>query len=97
MIAGFELDESHVALALITDALFCSELETGAALTNLQLAAAIHEALRTYRGWNGRTHVVAAAFASAPCYAMHREEWCRQLARRALGTSDPQAQFSQME
>ena len=45
MITVSDLNESHVALAFITDALFCSELETGAAPTGRELAAAIRKAL----------------------------------------------------
>jgi hypothetical protein len=60
-----DLTESHVAIARITDALFCSDLETGDAPTGRQLAAAIRQALTTYRTRNGCTHTVAATFAKA--------------------------------
>lgn len=97
MITVADLSENHVALAFLTDALFCSELETGDAPAGRQLASAIRDALRTHRGWNGCTRAVAAAFATTPTSATRREEWCRQLAERALETSDLWAQFSRME
>jgi hypothetical protein len=92
-----DLDESHVALARLTDALFCSELETGDTPTGRQLAAAIRGALRTYRNWNGCTRAVAAAFAKTPSWAEQRETWCRRLAEDALRASDVQAEIIQME
>lgn len=97
MISVSDLNESHLALALITDALFCSELEIGDTPAGYQLAAAIREALRTRRGWNGCTRAVAAAFAETPASATRREEWCRRLAEQALASADVQAQLSQME
>jgi hypothetical protein len=50
-----DLTESHVALARITDALFRSTVETGQALTDRQLAAAIRTSLASHRNWNGCT------------------------------------------
>lgn len=97
MITVSDLNESHVALAFITDALFCSELETGATPTSRELAAAIRKALRTHRGWNGRTRTVAAVFATTPIYAAEREEWGRRLAEDALKASDVLAELSRME
>lgn len=88
MIGVPDLNESHVALAHLADALFCSELETGSVPTGRQLAAAIRASLRTHRNWNGCTRVVAAAFATAPRSAEERERWCLQLARAALGDAD---------
>lgn len=97
MITVSDLNESHVALAFITDALFCSELETDATPTGPQLASAIHEALRTHRGWNGCTRAVAAAFSTTPLYATKREAWCRRLAEDTLQASDVLAELSRME
>ena len=88
MIAVSDLNESHLALALITDALFCSELETGSTPTSPELTAAIRKALESHRGWNCRTRTVAAAFANTPAYAVEREAWCRELAEQALGSAD---------
>ena len=83
-----DLNESHVAMACIIDALFCSELETGDTPSNRQFAAAIRGALRTHRNWNGCTRAVAAAFAKAPTEAARREAWCRELAENALSCTD---------
>lgn len=83
-----DLTESHVALARIADALFCSGLETGDAPTNRQLAAAIRTSLKTHRNWDGCTRAVAAAFAHAPRVAEQRERWCQQLAEAALKAAD---------
>lgn len=80
----FDLNESHVALAHITDALFCSELKTGENPTRRQLAAAIRKALQEHRNWNGCTRAVAAAFARTPDTATEREQWCRRLAEETL-------------
>jgi hypothetical protein len=88
VIAMPDLNESHVAVARITDALFCSELETGDSPTGRQLVAAIRGALRTHRNWNGCTRFVSAAFAKAPEAAERREHWCRQLAEDALKAVD---------
>lgn len=87
MIAVSDLNESHVALARIIDALFCSELETGDVPTGRQLAHAICGSLRSYRNWNGCTRAVAKAFAETPIEASQREEWCRQLAESALSST----------
>jgi hypothetical protein len=83
-----DLTESHVALARITDALFCSELATDDQPTIRQLAAAIREALRTHRNWNVCTRAVAAAFTTNPQEAERREAWCRSLADEALKAAD---------
>lgn len=83
-----DLNESHLAMARIIDALFCSDLETGDAPTGRQLARAIRESLRTYRTWNGCTRVVIAAFADRPLAAARRESWCEQLAKEALKDAD---------
>jgi hypothetical protein len=80
----FDLDESSLALACITDALFCSDVEEGAILTGVEVALAISKALRTHRDWNGLTRAVRAAFANAPAEAACREEWCRKVAAHAL-------------
>lgn len=79
-----DLDESHLALARITDALFCSDLEAGAMLTGRQVGQAVAEALRAHRDWNGLTRAVRAAFAKAPAEAACREKWCHQVAEDAL-------------
>jgi hypothetical protein len=84
----FDLNESHLAMARIIDALFCSDLETGDALTDRQLAQAIRGALMTYRNWNGLTRAVGEAFGRAPAEATRREEWCRELAESALSKAD---------
>jgi hypothetical protein len=83
-----DLTESHVALARIADALFCSELETGDVPTSQQLAAAIRTSLRTHRNWDGCTRAVAEAFAQTPKAAEHRERWCHRLAEAALKAAD---------
>jgi hypothetical protein len=83
-----DLTESHLALARITDALFCSDLETGNLPTGRQLAAAIRGALKTHRDWNGCTRAVAAAFTKNPLAAEQRELWCHQLAQNALQGAD---------
>jgi hypothetical protein len=92
-----DLNESHLALALITDALFCSKLKTGDMPTGSDLSAAIREALKAHRGWDRRTRTVAAAFAKAPAKAAEREAWGRQLAEAALKSSDILTELSQME
>ncbi|MBS2546957.1 hypothetical protein KGQ19_08755 [Catenulispora sp. NL8] len=84
----FDLDESSLALACMTDALFCSDVESGAALTITQVARAISEALRVHRDWNGLTRAVRTAFANEPAEAACREEWCRRVAERALNWAD---------
>jgi hypothetical protein len=83
-----DLDEGHLALAHITDALFCSAVETGAALTGRQVAEAVGEALRAHRDWNGLTRAVCTAFAKGPTEAAYREQWCRQVAEDALNSGD---------
>lgn len=83
-----DLNERHVALARMTDALFCSELETGSLPTGRQLAAAIRASLQAHRNWNGCTRAVATAFATMPTSAEERERWCLQLVRDALGDAD---------
>lgn len=81
-----DLNESHLTLALITDALFCSDLETGDTPTREQLGTSIRETLNLYRGWNGLTRTVASTFATTPRWATEREAWCRRLAEEALRT-----------
>ena len=49
MIAMSDINESHIALARITDALFCSDLVTGETPSRHELAAAIRRALREHR------------------------------------------------
>ena len=88
MIAVSDLTESHVALGRITDALFCSELETDSLPTRRQVAAAIRSALKTHRNWNGCTRAVAEAFTRNPNAAAEREAWCHQLAENALSSAD---------
>lgn len=83
-----DLNESHLALGRITDALFCSDLEAGAVLTGSQVGQAVNEALSAYRDWNGLTRAVRAAFAKAPAEAACREEWCRRVAEAALNCPD---------
>lgn len=87
MIFVSELNESHLIRARIIDAIFCSELETGAVPSSRELAHAIRGALWKYRSWNGCTRVVVAVFADDPTAATQREAWSEQLARTAL--SDP--------
>lgn len=84
----FDLDESSLALACMTDALFCSDVELGATLTTHQVAQAITDALREHRDWNGLTRAVRMAFATEPAEAACRERWCQQVAERALSWSD---------
>lgn len=83
-----DLNESHLALARITDALFCSDLKVGATLTKCQVAQAIRDALRVHRDWNGLTRAVRSAFAKAPAAATRREEWCRLIAEDLLRHGD---------
>jgi hypothetical protein len=83
-----DLNENHAALARMTDALFCSDLETGDSPSDRQLAAAIRGALKTYRSWNGCTRAVAAAFGTAPGAAARRGAWCYRLAENALNRAD---------
>jgi hypothetical protein len=88
VIAVSDLDESHIALARITDALFCSDLVTGEAPSRRQVTAAIRRALREHRTWNGCTRAVAAAFANTPSQATQREAWCSELAKDVLLHTD---------
>lgn len=83
-----DLNESHLALACITDALFCSDLEAGVLLTGSQVGQAISSALKTHRDWNGLTRAVRAAFAKSPAEAACREVWCRQIAEYVLYRGD---------
>lgn len=88
MITVSDLDESHIALARITDALFCSDLIMGEAPSRRQATAAIRKALREHRTWNGCTRAVAAAFANTPSQATEREAWCGELAKDVLQNTD---------
>jgi hypothetical protein len=92
-----DLNEGHVVLARLTDALFCSDLEIGQSPTRRQLAAAVRQALTTYRTWNGCTRAVVAVFAKMPAEAARREAWCRRLAEDALDTADPRLDISWMQ
>jgi hypothetical protein len=92
-----DLNESHLAMARIIDALFCSDLKTGSGPTSRQVAHAIRGALRTHRNWNGLTRAVGEAFGTTPAEAALREEWCREIAEHALTSSDIQAELSWME
>ena len=83
-----DLTESHIAMARMIDALFCSELKTGSMPTKQQLAAAIRHSVKTHRNWNGCTRAVAAAFSATPQVAIEREQWCHQLAEKALQAGD---------
>jgi hypothetical protein len=83
-----DLDESSLALACITDALFCSDVKAGVVLTGAQVAQAISDALRAHRNWNGLTRAVRAAFATSPAEAACRERWCHQVAKDALNWAD---------
>lgn len=83
-----DLNESHLALAQITDALFCSDLEAGVPLTSSRVGHAVNEALRVHRDWNGLTRAVRAAFALEPVKAASREEWCRRVAEEALSRGE---------
>lgn len=87
MITVSDLNESHLAMARIVDALFCSDLETGTVPTGRQVAHAIRAAHRKYRNWDGLTRAVAEKFGRTPGEAARREEWCRQLAERALSST----------
>lgn len=88
MIAVSDLTESHVAMGRITDALFCSDLETDSLPTRRQLADAVRGALKTHRNWNGCTRAVAEAFTRNPNAADKREAWCHKLAESALSSAD---------
>lgn len=83
-----DLTEHDLAIAFMTDALFCSSLKVGDRPSGRQLLAAIREAMKTHRGWNGCTRAVAAAFASTPAAAERREAWCRKLVEEALSSAD---------
>lgn len=84
MHATADLNEGHLALARLVDALFCSDLETGSTPSNRQLAAAIRGALQDRHNWNSCTRAVAEAFTRNPHEAEMRELWCRQLAEAVL-------------
>lgn len=86
--AMLDLDESRLAVACITDALFCSDVEAGAPLSGAQVGQAMGAALRAYRDWDGLTRAIRAAFAKAPAEAASREEWCRRVAEAALNRAD---------
>ncbi|MBR7827586.1 hypothetical protein KDK95_14805 [Actinospica sp. MGRD01-02] len=92
-----DLNESYVAKALIADALFCSDLRTGASPNDSELADAIRSALQRRRGWNGCTRAVATAFVESPISAAEREAWCHQLAVHALTAAEVRAVLSRME
>jgi hypothetical protein len=83
-----DLNENHLALARITDALFCSDVEAGGSLSGPQATQAVKDALKAYRNWNGLTRAVRAAFAAAPVEAACREKWCREVAEEALSRGD---------
>ena len=83
-----DLSESHLALAHLIDALFCSELETSTTPTDRQVAHGIRSALKTHRNWDGLTRAVSEAFESAPVEAAWREEWCREIAEHALSSKN---------
>jgi len=88
MITVSDLNESHLALARIIDALFCSDLKTDTIPTGRQVAHAIRDALRKHRNWNGLTRAVGEAFGNTPAEAERREEWCREIAQHALSSKD---------
>lgn len=88
VMAVTDLSESHLVLARLTDALFCSELKTGDLPTGRRLAAVIRASLKSHRTWDSCTRAVAAAFAEDPRAAEERELWCRQLAEAVLGAGD---------
>jgi len=88
VIAVWDLNESDLALACITDAVFCSDLEAGAVLTGSQVGQAVSDALRAHRDWNGLTRAVRAAFANEPVEAACREEWSRKVAEDVLNRRD---------
>ena len=83
-----DLAEHHLAMALLTDALFCSDLEIGSTPSEQELSAAIRSALKAHRNWDGCTRNVRAAFCEDLASATRREAWCRQLAEQALGPDD---------
>jgi len=83
-----DLSERHCALAFLTDALFCSELEIGSTPSEKGMAAAIYGALKAHLNWDGCTRAVAAAFCEDIASATRREAWCRQLAAQALDAGD---------
>ena len=68
-----DLNEYHVALARITDVLFCSDLEIDDLPTGRQLSEAIRQTLKTHRSWNGCTRAVARAFTAGSEAATERE------------------------
>ena len=79
-----ENHESQLALALIIDALFCSDLQTDSNPTDRQLGAAIRDSLEKHNGWSGCTRVVTLTFGRDPTVATRRESWCRRVAVHAL-------------
>lgn len=97
MIAVSDLNESHLAMARIIDALFCSDLKTNTAPTSRQVSQAIRDALRKHRNWNGLTRAVGEAFGNTPAEAERREEWCREIAQHALRDADIHEDLSRME
>lgn len=92
-----DLNESHLAVARIIDALFCSDLETDSVPTGRQIVSAIRDSLHTHRNWNGCTRMVAEAFAARPDEAARREAWCQQLAAAALDSAAVRAELTRME
>lgn len=83
-----DLAEGHRAMAYLTDALFCSDLESGSTPSEQEISAAIRGALKAHRNWDGCTRAVAAAFCEDIASATRREAWCRQLADQVLSAGD---------
>ena len=83
-----DLAERHRAMAFLTDALFCSDLEIGSTPSEREMSAAIRSALKAHRNWDGCTRTVTAAFGEDIASATRREAWCRQLAEQTLGSDD---------
>lgn len=93
--APSDLDESHLTIACLMDAIFCSDLATGDSPPPCELGRAIRNALRTHRNWNGLTRAVVEAFGASPKEAAQREEWSRQLAMRALSNGDVRSELGE--
>jgi hypothetical protein len=81
------ISESTLALAWVTDALFCSDLTTGQLLTGTEMSDAIRAALAEHGGWDGCMRTVALAFIDDENQAIERQLWCRRIAVEAWESS----------
>ncbi len=73
-----------LAIARITDALFCSQLAIDSIPDGEQLAAAIRNALDEHDGWDGCMRAAALAYVDDETAAAERQLWCQRIAVDAL-------------